>query len=673
MTAIRALLWKEWRSLRGIRWAGMALGAVLPVAFAIGAERVPRGGGIFSAQASWTPQVILMEVLPASLALAIWPLVALLAAAQAFAADRAAGTESFLLERPVSRRRVFLARLTMTYGSLAVVVAGTALLTLAIARVAAAPDAEASRRALGIMAAGAAGAAIVVLCGVGASGVVKSPMVAVLAGMFLLGLPLLLATELAGRFPAARLGMIRLGLVWPWLLLPTYLLAGWAGATRGEPLGRGSARRVGAVLAVGLAVVVIGFLASGAWATRYEASRGGWNVDVEMPSAGRSIVIRTAGGYQDEAGWIVDTASGKRLRFLPPSHAFAPGWNRDGSTLALVTDAGRFGAIDDLVRMEFYRQDGTPSRDAIPLPGITWVDTVAWCGERVAMTASTEGREAELLFVDPRSGAVERSAFRRPLLRMFGPTEDGALWLRVYRRASGSDGGTIAPAPAEAKAIELYRVDPATRTVTAAPVVVEERWLSFGFEGRLSRSGRYWVAERGDDRGVASRSIVEIATGAVAAEPRPTRNLFWLADDRIAWTETAGDTTVLMLAEVGEPGRPLEAWKNAHASLMPTPGGGALVASIVEREAAGPKERSWGLGEDEVGSLPPMPGFGPVPSHRAYVVAEDRWIDVSHVFGRSGPEWPRYRPAGPNLVLRTGLGQAELVSIDRSGEIVRVW
>jgi len=35
---MHALLWKEWRTLRNLRWAGMILGILLPVCFIAGAE-----------------------------------------------------------------------------------------------------------------------------------------------------------------------------------------------------------------------------------------------------------------------------------------------------------------------------------------------------------------------------------------------------------------------------------------------------------------------------------------------------------------------------------------------------------------------------------------------------------------------------------------------------------
>lgn len=670
MNATRALLWKEWRGLAGIRWAGMALGAVLPLAFALGAERVTRDGGLLAGHASWTPRVILMEVLPASLALAIWPLVALLAAAQAFAADRASGTESFLLERPVSRARIFLARLAMTYGSLAAVVVGTALLTFAIAWVVADPDAESSRRAFGILAAGAAGAAVVVLCGAGASGLVKSPMVAVLLGMVLVGAPFLLSTELASRFPAARIGLVPVGALWPWLLIPTYFLAGWVRATRGEPLGRGAAKRMAVVLAAGVAVVGAGFVLSAVWAIRHEATTGAWSLDVAMPRSGPSIAVRAAGRSGIDAGWIVDAADGRRLRFLPPSHAYASGWKADGSVLAVATDAGRLGALDDRVRVAFYRADGAPARPPVVLPEATSVEALAWSGSRVAMTVFTDRPTAEVWFLDPESGSVERSGFRRPFLHLFGPTDDGSLWIRVFRRSGDSK---VVPANTEPRSIELYRIDPLARAVSPAPVVLEERWISWWFQGRLSRSGRYWVQENVDAAGVSSRSIVDLSTGAVAAEPHPTRNLFWLAEDRIAWTETAGETSVLRIAGVGEPGRVIGAWKRAHLDPLPAPGGEAILVRISRRKPSGPGSTSGGLGEDAVAAIPPVEAFGETPSARAYLPAEDRWIEAGHLDARRGGFRPMLSWAGPKTFLRSWPGTAELVRIDRPEEVVRLW
>jgi hypothetical protein len=39
----RALLWKEWRQLALVRWGGIVIGALLPLAFTVGARLASRG------------------------------------------------------------------------------------------------------------------------------------------------------------------------------------------------------------------------------------------------------------------------------------------------------------------------------------------------------------------------------------------------------------------------------------------------------------------------------------------------------------------------------------------------------------------------------------------------------------------------------------------------------
>ena len=124
----RALLWKEWRQLALVRWGGIALGALLPIAFVTGAELAKRGWLPTGAVTSYEPRDLMYEALPWALALALWPLIGLMAAAQAFSGDRAAGTESFLLERPVPRASVLRARLLASFGTLGAVIVVTAVL-----------------------------------------------------------------------------------------------------------------------------------------------------------------------------------------------------------------------------------------------------------------------------------------------------------------------------------------------------------------------------------------------------------------------------------------------------------------------------------------------------------------------------------------------------------------
>ena len=77
----RALLWKEWRQLALVRWGGLALGAVLPLAFMAGTELAQRGLLPTRTVKAAAPRDVMFELLPAALALGVWPLIGLMTAA----------------------------------------------------------------------------------------------------------------------------------------------------------------------------------------------------------------------------------------------------------------------------------------------------------------------------------------------------------------------------------------------------------------------------------------------------------------------------------------------------------------------------------------------------------------------------------------------------------------
>ena len=89
-----ALIQKEWRQLRPLRWAGVGLGALIPLAFLAGAEAAHRGWAPLGTVSSYTFHNILLELVPWTFALGLWPLAALLTTAQTF----------FLLEAYLTRR-----------------------------------------------------------------------------------------------------------------------------------------------------------------------------------------------------------------------------------------------------------------------------------------------------------------------------------------------------------------------------------------------------------------------------------------------------------------------------------------------------------------------------------------------------------------------------------------
>ena len=117
----RALVRKEWRQLRGLRWVGLLLGLGLPAIMLTAAEGARQGLLPFGHLESYSMESLFLDAFPLGL-LALWGLVGLLVGAQSFAADRMDGTETFLLERPISRRRIWEARWLASLGSLMSVV-----------------------------------------------------------------------------------------------------------------------------------------------------------------------------------------------------------------------------------------------------------------------------------------------------------------------------------------------------------------------------------------------------------------------------------------------------------------------------------------------------------------------------------------------------------------------
>jgi ABC-type transport system involved in multi-copper enzyme maturation permease subunit len=174
----RALAWKEWRQLALVRWGGIALGALLPIAFSAGAELAQRGLLPTGSVKSYAPRDLMFELLPAALALGVWPLIGLMSAASAFAGDRAAGTETFLLERPVPRASVWRARLLASVLTLVVVIVVTTAFAAAAAAIAGAPPGIGWLRWALLISVGVGVGLLAYVSGVVAASLLSSPTVA---------------------------------------------------------------------------------------------------------------------------------------------------------------------------------------------------------------------------------------------------------------------------------------------------------------------------------------------------------------------------------------------------------------------------------------------------------------------------------------------------------------
>jgi hypothetical protein len=557
---LRALVWKEWRELRLLRLTGLGLGLVLPIAFLLGAEGFRRGLLPFGGKGGYSLVDLFHHLLPSALALALWPLFSLLTVAQAFCADRASGRETFLLERPVGRGRVFLARALASVGSVLVIVLGTAAVGWAIARLTTGSVSD-SKFSAELLVLGIVIAIVALLVGLGAAALLQSPMAAVLLALVLAAIPFVLGTQLGGLFPLAAVGAIPVGFVLPWLLLPAYAVAAWLGLCRGEPAGRGRVGRSLGTIAASLGTVLLGFPIVAAASVRL-----GTPMLWTAASPRSEAAVLLGGGYASR-GWIVDLHDGDKLRFLPPPVRYAV-WNEDGSRVAVVTRSGPLGSLDDQ-RIEIYDAKGSAVRAPIPVPeALHLVQTVWVAGDLVAVANRRSGKDeaAELLFLHVENGATTA----RPLPgsgwshALLGPTTSGALYLASVTDASSGSGGT-----------ELRAVDAPGRAVAAAPVY---RDATARPGGSLSPSGRYWVrVDRGD--GPRPARVVDLES-ASEVEGFVGRRAVWLHGEKIASIEQASGAARLLVARPGERPRAIAEWTRACVDLERSPAGDAAIVHV---------------------------------------------------------------------------------------------
>jgi ABC-type transport system involved in multi-copper enzyme maturation permease subunit len=525
---LRALWWKEWRELRLLRWAGIAIGAILPALFLASAEAGVRGWLPFGRVSSYSTRTILMDLVPRVLALGLWPLMALMVTAEAFAGGRAVGTENFLLERPVRRRRIWWTRLLAASGSTSTIAAGTLALWVAWATLLTGPGTSGWAPSLRMLALGGLALALTALVsGTLAASFLASPVAAVLLGVVLGAVPFILSGLLGGLFPYATCRGVSIGVVVPWLVLGGYLVGSFVMLCRGEPAGRGRWARGLIALAVTLVLVPVVFAVSAFSAIVWSAGRLKLGATAVPSPAGTSVVVHD---WSTDSAWLTELASGRRLRFFnPPTQDFA--WNADGSVLAVATLSGTLGSLSSSGRVELYDPRGNRIR-SIPLPDKLLPWDVRWVGERLALFYGLFLREKEagLLVVNPHTGAMHAiplSLGRYGTWSVVGPTVGGELYLA---RA------TEEPLPRMDRflAYAVHRVDLDRGRIESEPLVQDAGWPSLAAR-RLSPTGRYWLVDRNRRRD-ETRPILDLETGREVEGLLVGRGA-WLRDDR--WCRSA--------------------------------------------------------------------------------------------------------------------------------------
>jgi hypothetical protein len=541
----KALVRKEWRQLRLLRGAGAGFGLLLPpllLALAGASDR----GWLFVPATHTSAATVIREVLPLTLALGLWPLLALMVASQALAADRAAGTDAFLLDRPVPRSRVWLARVSAACGTTLVILAAHAAIWLLIVRLAGDPVSFDVTAALGrMLLRGGMATCVAMLAGIAAGAFARTPIQAVLFGLVLGSVPVAIgALFVGGWFWGYRLQGVPIGAGIPVILLIGYVAGSFLMECRGEPAGRGRVLRGALVLVAAFLAMPLFQAASAPLVLRWDAKLGlGNSTVIPAPSGDVALVLNN----WQRAAWLIDTASRDKLRFFGPP-VYGAAWTGDGSRLALVHGAGVAGRHLRDIRIEILGPSGARRRDAIVCEECRewWDDEVYWIEERIVLPGFKEGREC-VLIVDPATGERRPVEIPRPVSRwtILGPPAAGALHvLRVLPPSDATgESATARPAPD----LVLHRLDVPSAALGPG-VDLPGVGYDFLMNRALSPSGRRWIARTpSDDERIR---MLDLATGEALALPAGVAT--WLTDDRLAWV-AAGDPGSFDLY-VGHPG-----------------------------------------------------------------------------------------------------------------------
>ncbi|HEX4823726.1 MAG TPA: ABC transporter permease subunit [Candidatus Polarisedimenticolaceae bacterium] len=615
----RALFWKEWRQLALVRWGGIAIGVLLPLAFLAGAEMAKRGVLPTGSIDRYQPADVLYEIVPTAMAIALWPLIALMSAAQAIAGDRSAGTESFLLERPITRSSVWRARIASAAVNLVFVIVVTAGLGSLIAKVSAAPSQGWERWTQSILA-GPAVAALAMLGGLIAASLIASPMAAVLGGAVLGALPALLAAQLIAGFPHATIGPVPLGLVLPVLLLPAYVVASWTASCRGEPAGRGRVKR--GLLTTGSTLALIGglFVVVAPVSVRARAARG-WHA-IELDRQGRSAFVGSSSEYGGGGGWLVDLASSRKTGFVPPPFrdvAFQP----EGDLVAILTWSAPLGGETKRDRIELRQASTGRLERSIGTPGDEPVMAVGWVDRAVVVlitrNTTPNGHTYEVLAANPLSNDSWRSLglVQSEWAAFTAPRHDGRLFLRTSGDLIDA-GGVRRIRGYHLRPIEagLRRIGEPISDASGKPIEFASWLAGLSPSGKLGTTATT-VDLHSDRSGIA---VTDLATGSVRVVDSSVNDEQWLSGDRLVWLENEGaGGSRVRLRSMGSDGKivTLRAWRNAAVRIQVSPLGEAVYLSA--------HELAPGHGK----ALDPGDPEGTVPEHGILRVAEGKWFSIN--------------------------------------------
>jgi ABC-type transport system involved in multi-copper enzyme maturation permease subunit len=581
MAMLRALLRKEWVQLRALRWVGFCLGALMPLLLVALAEAASRGLTPYGELSSYTTRDLFMDALPIML-VALWGLLALLICSQAFAGDRADGTEQFLLERPVPRSTIWRARLFASIASILVLVLSHLLLWAALVEITINYSSEQWLNSLLIM--GGFGGLLLLIAftgGIVAASFVSSPIQAVLLGMVFAIPPVALASLLGEGFPLAVIGHIPVGMLIPWLLPIGYLLASFLMSCRGEPSGRGKFLRGAWVLGLSLLAIPLIFLIAAPLAVRANAWRNGAGAIPIAAGQGSSVCMLDY-SWRNSSGWIVDLERKRHLHFLPPP-VWDAAWSGDGDRLAVLHSAGAMGRVRSGMVIDFFDSRGDGVAERIHVGGADeWLDDLRWDGDRLVTRSGGGTAGSAILIISPATGGVDRVELPEDWWKwwLIGPTADGDFF--VYRLMDE-----------KLKRYALHRLDIERAELDPDPVIVEEGYPTYSGKW-ISPSGRYWLRHVGEAE--AGMQVTDLDSGEVYPLPECLRAL-WIGANRFVCMEEGDQGPSLTIGLPGELREELRAWRGGQIALEVSPDKRRLMIQLWLQEAGAEEEGGfWSQG-----------------------------------------------------------------------------
>jgi ABC-type transport system involved in multi-copper enzyme maturation permease subunit len=668
----RALLWKEWRQLRMLRWVGSLLIVVAPPFLILVSEASARGWVFSSPGSSYTMETLVLDALPLVMGIAS-VLFATMFVAQAYAGDRAIGTESFLLERPVSRSRVWSARFLAALGSSFVLVIASTLAWAAYASLLADPSGAQWIFGLKILVVAAGGSILLFFVGtMAAASLLGSPMVAVLLGMILASVPVGVAALLGGAFPWAAVRGVPIGIVLPVLLLPCFVVTSWLVSCRGEPGGRGRYLRGGSTLASGIVGALVLFVAIAPLIVRAGARSMQIPPETIPSAAGGEALFASPFG-----GWIVDIETAERGEFFGPM-VYSAGWDPGGRWLAVVTDSGPLGSSRFRLRVDFYdAMEGRVTRSVALPDDWTWVNRLEWVGAELIL--ASRSNLMRILQVSPeRDGfrtlvdTAHLDAHRRHTgWSLIGPTDKGLLYLAtdlgLDREGDAGSGERVIHL--WNRPFQVFPIDLHGDGVGSDPVL-QAKGGHIHSSGRLmSRSGRHWFhvehrLDASDEYVDSELSIQDLESGQripIGVSSIPFLGSAWLDGEILVWIDGRGAERVTLRSwRPGQEPRVLReiahSGEKASVYLDASPDGMRALITVRERV-------------EDSGSEDPEPPELLLARALVYDPRGETWVELTgRPQDRVNPYFSTYW-AGPKTVACTGDGFIALEDVDDPGNL----